>query len=165
MIGCSYEGFTVVMALLDPHPALKVAAPRARWSMAGWATTGSTTARSGRPTSTTSRTRRRQEARATPVVREGYDDYENFRRAGSAGDFAKAGGLDQLPWWRKIAEHPAYDAFWQGQALDKTDGRAAAEGADDVDSGTVGPGGHVGRDPQLPGGRAEGHGATTRTTW
>ena len=27
MLGASYEGFTVVMALLDPHPALKVAAP------------------------------------------------------------------------------------------------------------------------------------------
>ena len=27
MIGSSYEGFTVVMALVDPHPALKVAAP------------------------------------------------------------------------------------------------------------------------------------------
>src|ERR1700687_5761923 len=27
MLGSSYEGFTVVMALLDPHPALKVAAP------------------------------------------------------------------------------------------------------------------------------------------
>src|ERR1700761_3031823 len=27
MIGSSYEGFTVVMALLHPHPALKVAAP------------------------------------------------------------------------------------------------------------------------------------------
>ena len=27
MIGFSYEGFTVVMALLNPHPALKVAAP------------------------------------------------------------------------------------------------------------------------------------------
>ncbi|GBR03640.1 hypothetical protein AA0522_1773 [Gluconacetobacter liquefaciens NRIC 0522] len=27
MLGSSYEGFTVVMALLNPHPALKVAAP------------------------------------------------------------------------------------------------------------------------------------------
>ena len=27
MIGSSYEGFTVVMALINPHPALKVAAP------------------------------------------------------------------------------------------------------------------------------------------
>jgi putative CocE/NonD family hydrolase len=52
-------------------------------------------------------------------VRQGYDDYENFRRAGSAGDFAKAGGLDQLSWWRKLSEHPSYDSFWQAQALDK----------------------------------------------
>jgi predicted acyl esterase len=27
MIGSSYEGFTVVMAMLNPHPALKVAVP------------------------------------------------------------------------------------------------------------------------------------------
>jgi len=53
------------------------------------------------------------------IPREGYDDYQNFLRAGSAGDFAKAAGLDQLAWWRKISEHPAYDSFWQGQALDK----------------------------------------------
>ena len=29
-------------------------------------------------------------------------------------------GLDQLPWYRKTVEHPAYDAFWKEQALDKT---------------------------------------------
>src|SRR3546814_15300589 len=28
-------------------------------------------------------------------------------------------GLEQVPWWNKLTEHPAYDAFWQGQALDK----------------------------------------------
>jgi predicted acyl esterase len=27
MIGASYDGFTVAMALIHPHPALKVAAP------------------------------------------------------------------------------------------------------------------------------------------
>jgi putative CocE/NonD family hydrolase len=53
------------------------------------------------------------------IARGGYDDYENFRRAGSAGDFARLHGIDQLPWMRKLIEHPAYDAFWQGQALDK----------------------------------------------
>ena len=30
MIGSSYEGFTAVMALLDPHPALKAAVPQGR---------------------------------------------------------------------------------------------------------------------------------------
>jgi len=53
------------------------------------------------------------------IAREGYDDYSNLLRAGSAGDLARSAGLDQLPFWRKVHEHPAYDAFWQGQALDK----------------------------------------------
>jgi putative CocE/NonD family hydrolase len=53
-------------------------------------------------------------------MRGAYDDYEAFRAAGSAGDYGKAAGLDQLPWYRKVVEHPAYDAFWSNQALDKT---------------------------------------------
>ena len=53
------------------------------------------------------------------IPREGFDDYENFRRAGSAGDFARAAGLDQIGFWRKIEAHPAYDDFWRLQALDK----------------------------------------------
>ena len=53
------------------------------------------------------------------MARDAYDDYESFRRAGSAGDYARAHGLDQLPWALRMMEHPAYDAFWQGQALDK----------------------------------------------
>src|SRR5215510_13530782 len=64
MVGSSYEGFTVVMALVNPHPALKAAVPRGRWSTAGWATTGFTTAPSARRTSTTSPTRPRSAARA-----------------------------------------------------------------------------------------------------
>ena len=64
---------------------------------------------------TDDRTRRREADIPAPAL----DDYDNFRRAGSAGDFAKAGGLDQLPFWRKVSEHPAYDAFWREQALDK----------------------------------------------
>jgi putative CocE/NonD family hydrolase len=54
----------------------------------------------------------------TNVPRRNFDDYENFLRAGSFGDFAKAAGLEQMPAYRKITEHPAYDAFWQEQALD-----------------------------------------------
>ncbi|HEY1741959.1 MAG TPA: CocE/NonD family hydrolase [Granulicella sp.] len=119
MLGSSYEGFTVVMALLHPHPALKVAAPESPmvdgWMGDDWFHYGAfreinldyfseqTSAREGGPT----------------IPREGYDEYTNFLRKGSAGDFARSGGLDQLPFWRKVEEHPAYDAFWQGQALDK----------------------------------------------
>lgn len=119
MIGSSYEGFTVAMALLGPHPALKVAAPESPmvdgWMGDDWFhygafrqtnfdyTVGQTAARGG----------------GESIARGIYDDYEAFRRAGSAGDYARKHGLDQLPWVRKMMEHPAYDAFWQGQALDK----------------------------------------------
>jgi putative CocE/NonD family hydrolase len=54
-----------------------------------------------------------------PIASQGYDDYDTFRRAGSAGAYASAAGMDQLPAWRKLSGHPAYDAFWQDQALDK----------------------------------------------
>jgi putative CocE/NonD family hydrolase len=61
--------------------------------------------------------------KGSTIPRAGYDDYSNFLAAGSAGDYAKSAGLDQLPYWRKLSEHPAYDAYWQGQALDKEMGR------------------------------------------
>jgi uncharacterized protein len=120
MIGSSYEGFTVVMALVNPHPALKVAAPMSPmvdgWMGDDWFHFGAF--RQTNFDYFAGQTAARKEGE--PIARQGYDDYENFRRAGSAGDFARAAGLDQLPWWRKVSEHPSYDAFWQEQALDKT---------------------------------------------
>ncbi len=119
MIGSSYEGFTVVMALLEPHPALKVAAPESPmvdgWMGDDWFHYGAF--RQINFDYFAEQTAEKGEGDA--VVRGGHDDYEEFRRAGSAGDYVKARGLDQLPWMRRMLEHPAYDAFWQGQALDK----------------------------------------------
>jgi putative CocE/NonD family hydrolase len=119
MLGSSYEGFTVVMALIHPHPVLKVACPESPmvdgWMGDDWFhygafrnpnldyIAGQTEAHGGGKT----------------IPREGLDDYTNFLSKGSAGDFARYGGLEQLPFWKKVEEHPAYDAFWQGQALDK----------------------------------------------
>jgi uncharacterized protein len=119
MIGSSYEGFTVVMALLEPHPALKVAAPESPmvdgWMGDDWFHYGAF--RQTNFDYTNQQTTQRDAG--DPVARDSYDDYEAFRRAGSAGAYARLHGLDQLPWAQKMIEHPAYDAFWQGQALDK----------------------------------------------
>jgi len=119
MIGSSYEGFTVVMALLGPHPALKVAAPESPmvdgWMGDDWFHYGAF--RQTNFDYFTEQTTERGEGKAVP--RGAYDDYEGFLRAGSAGAYAREYGLDQLPWNNKTIEHPAYDAFWQGQALDK----------------------------------------------
>jgi uncharacterized protein len=120
MIGSSYEGFTVVMALVNPHPALKVAVPESPmvdgWMGDDWFHDGAF--RQTNFDYFAGQTAERGEG--VPIARPGYDDYETFRAAGSAGDYAKAAGLDQLPWWRRVAQHPAYDDFWRLQALDKT---------------------------------------------
>ena len=119
MVGSSYEGFTVAMALVNPHPALRAAVPESPmidgWMGDDWFHYGAF-----RQTNLDYFSEQTvQKGRGDPFVREGYDDYENFRRAGSVADVANAAGFDQLAWWRKVAEHPAYDAFWQEQALDK----------------------------------------------
>ncbi|WP_426287939.1 CocE/NonD family hydrolase [Luteibacter sp. E-22] len=123
MIGSSYEGFTVVMALVNPHPALKVAAPESPmvdgWMGDDWFHYGAF--RQTNFDYITGQNAKRGKGATIPRV--GYDDYANFLAAGSAGDYARAAGLDQLPYWRKLSEHPAYDAYWQGQALDKEMGR------------------------------------------
>jgi len=119
MLGSSYEGFTVVMALIHPHPALKVAAPESPmvdgWMGDDWFHYGAF--RQVNLDYFTEQTEVRGNGHAIP--REGLDDYTNFLEKGSAGDMARFGGEDQLPFWKKVDEHPAYDAFWQGQALDK----------------------------------------------
>ncbi|MBB3227606.1 hypothetical protein FHW69_002229 [Luteibacter sp. Sphag1AF] len=119
MIGSSYEGFTVVMALVNPHPALKVAVPESPM-VDGWM--GDDWFHYGAFRQTNFDYFAGQNAmrgKGATIVRKGYDDYSNFLSAGSAGDYARAAGMDQLPYWHKVSEHPAYDAYWQGQALDR----------------------------------------------
>jgi len=119
VIGSSYPGFTAAMALINPHPALKAAVPQSPmvdgWMGDDWFQNGAF-----RTTNFDWFTSQMTEkGEGDDIPRQSFDDYDNFLRAGSAGDYAKAAGLDQIPAWRKIAEHPSYDAWWQGQALDK----------------------------------------------
>ena len=118
MIGSSYEGFTVAMALLDPHPALKVAAPESPmidgWMGDDWFHHGAF--RLANIAWLGGQTGFKGAGKAPPTG--GYDDYDNYR-TGSAGDWAKRAGYDTLPYWQRMQAHPDYDAFWQGQALDK----------------------------------------------
>jgi hypothetical protein len=119
MIGSSYEGFTVAMALLDPHPALKAAVPESPlidgWMGDDWFSYGAF--RNGMLGYIRMQTAQRGEGEVIPTA--AFDGYEEFLRAGSTGDYVRAHGLEQLPWVARIMAHPAYDAFWQGQALDK----------------------------------------------
>jgi uncharacterized protein len=119
MVGSSYEGFTVLMALVDPHPALKAAVPMSPmvdgWRGDDWFHNGAF--RNTNLAYIAGQTAARGEGAhiATGV----YDDYDAMLRAGSTGDFAHAFGLDQLNYIKKLFEHPAYDSYWQEQAVDR----------------------------------------------
>jgi putative CocE/NonD family hydrolase len=118
-IGTSYDGFTTLMSLVNPHPALKASVPINPmvdvWKGDDWFHNGAF----------------RQEMisyvygqTATKDSDEdwfsaGYDDYSAYLRYGSAGAYAEAMGMEQLPFWVRLTEHPAYDEYWQDQAVDK----------------------------------------------
>jgi hypothetical protein len=119
MIGSSYEGFTVLMALLDPHPALKVAVPMSPmvdgWKGDDWFHNGAFR----QPTFDFLYGQNVAKGSGEAIARGVYDDYELFRQSGSAGDFARRFGIDALPYFKKLSEHPAYDSYWSEQALDR----------------------------------------------
>jgi putative CocE/NonD family hydrolase len=119
MIGSSYEGFTVVMALLHPHPALKVAAPESPmvdgWMGDDWFHYGAFR----QPSIDYFVEQTTNRGAGVEVPHAGRDDYSNYLEAGSAEDFARSLGADQLPGWQAMRDNPAYDGFWQSQALDK----------------------------------------------
>ena len=119
ILGISYDGFLPLMALVNPHPALKVAVPMNPmvdgWKGDDWFHNGAF----------------REQNMPYIYVQEGtrandakwwtsdFDDYNLYLQAGSAGELGRRHGMEQLGFWRKILEHPSYDAFWSDQAVDK----------------------------------------------
>ena len=114
--GSSYPGFTALMALIDPHPALKAAVPQSPmvdgWMGDDWFHNGAFR----QPVVRLHHQPDGQEGGDGDVPYGSGDDYDIYLKAGSAGDFARAYGVDAFPAARKMMEHPAYDAYWQEQA-------------------------------------------------
>jgi putative CocE/NonD family hydrolase len=119
MVGSSYPGFTVLMALADPHPALKAVVPMSPmvdgWRGDDWFHNGAFRNSNLGYIASQNAARGEGVQMATGV----YDDYDAMLRAGSTSDYAHQFGLDQLGFTRKLFAHPAYDSFWQDQALDR----------------------------------------------
>ncbi|GGY10171.1 CocE/NonD family hydrolase [Massilia dura] len=119
MLGSSYEGFTVLMALADPHPALKAAVPMSPmvdgWRGDDWFHNGAFRM----PTLPYIGSQTTVRGRGDPLATGVHDDYEGMLRAGSAAGYARQFGLDKLTYTKKLFEHPAYDSYWQHQALDR----------------------------------------------
>ncbi len=119
IMGTSYDGMMALMALADPHPALKVSVPI---NPVGDTWMGDDDFHNGafRPIGYDYYySQDTAKGSGDDLWRRAYDDYDTFLRAGSSGDFAHEYGLDALGFPQKLAAHPAYDAYWQAQALDR----------------------------------------------
>lgn len=119
IIGISYDGFLPLMALVNPHPALKVSVPM-NPMVDGWM--GDDWFHNGAFRETMMPYIYEQEATRTSEEKwwnSHYDDYDVFLEAGSAGELGRRRGLEQVGFWVKLIEHPAYDAFWRDQAMDR----------------------------------------------
>jgi putative CocE/NonD family hydrolase len=119
ILGISYDGFLPLMALINPHPALKVSVPMNPmvdgWMGDDWFHNGAFRQQG------MSYIYDQEATRANEIKwwTSHFDDYDMFMEAGSAGELGRRRGLEQVGFWRKILEHPSYDAYWQDQAVDK----------------------------------------------
>jgi putative CocE/NonD family hydrolase len=119
IIGISYDGFLPLMALVHPHPALKVSVPMNPmvdgWMGDDWFHNGAFR-QQGLPYI------HDQEATRESKVHwwsGHYDDYDEFLEGGSAGEVGRRHGVEQTGFWKKILEHPSYDEYWRDQAVDR----------------------------------------------
>jgi hypothetical protein len=119
ILGISYDGFTTLAALVNPHPALKVAVPMNPmvdgWLGDDWFHNGAFRAYNLPYMWEQVATRDNSVAYE---MNEG-DTYDHYMRSVSVGALATEHDLDQIGFWQKIKAHQAYDEFWQAQAMDK----------------------------------------------
>lgn len=124
ILGISYDGFLPLMALVNPHPALKVAVPM-NPMVDGWM--GDDWFHNGAFREQNMGYIYEQEASRKSGFggtewrwwRDHFDDYDQFMQSVSAGSLGHLHGMEQLGFWNKLVAHPAYDEFWRDQAMDK----------------------------------------------
>jgi putative CocE/NonD family hydrolase len=118
-LGISYDGFEPLMALVNPHPALKVSVPM-NPMVDGWM--GDDWFHNGAFRQQNASYIYEQVASRDNSIKwwsNYHDEYDLFMQAGSAGELGRQYGMEQLGFWKKLLAHPAYDAFWSDQAVDK----------------------------------------------
>ncbi|HEY6925603.1 MAG TPA: CocE/NonD family hydrolase [Steroidobacteraceae bacterium] len=119
VLGISYDGFLALTPLVHPHPALKVVVPMNPmvdgWRGDDWFHNGAFRLPNLPYIYEQAGTRANDEHWDTGH----YDDYEDYMSAGSAAAMARRHGMEQIGFWRKVLAHPAYDDFWQQQAMDR----------------------------------------------
>ncbi|MGH9616569.1 MAG: CocE/NonD family hydrolase [Acidobacteriaceae bacterium] len=119
VLGISYDGFLSLTPLVHPHPALKCVVPMNPmvdgWRGDDWFHNGAF--REEMMPYIYEQTATRDNS--AHWLTSNFDVYDTYMNAVSAGSLGKQRNMDQLGFWRKLTEHPAYDGFWRDQAVDR----------------------------------------------
>ena len=119
VLGISYDGFLSLMPLIHPHPALKCVVPMNPmvdgWRGDDWFHNGAFRQQNIPYIYEQTATR----DNSAHWLTSNFDDYDTYMNAVSAGELGKQRNMDQIGFWRKVIEHPAYDSFWSDQAVDR----------------------------------------------
>ena len=116
-LGISYGGWLTVMAMIDPHPALKAvseqASPADMYLGDDFHHNGAFRLSYGLEYSARMETSKQNEA----FDFDRFDTFDWFLRLGPIANFNKKYVHEKLPTWNDFVEHPNYDEFWQRQAV------------------------------------------------
>jgi|GEM_PF-13975 len=117
VMGVSYDGFTAIMAGIDPHPAVKAISPQAPMTNT-WI--GDDFFHNGafRQTYGFDYGMGMESSKKNAFQKLKQDGYESFLHAGNFSTAAKNAGIENLPTVKEFLEHPEYAPVWQGKAVE-----------------------------------------------
>jgi uncharacterized protein len=114
-LGISYDGWTTVMSMLDPHPALKAVSPQASpvdmFIGDDFHHNGAFRLSYGFEYASSMETPKGQPAFKFDT----YDTYDWYLRVGALSNVDAKYLHGQIPSWEDFVNHPNYDGFWQRQ--------------------------------------------------
>src|SRR5262249_37662054 len=117
--GTSYPGWLTVMAMLDPHPALKAAVPQASpadmWVGDDFHHNGAFRLSYGFEYAY--RMESGKEIADVSKVIDRFDVYDWYLGLGPLWNIKERYLTKTLPTWNDFVNHPDYDAFWKRQAV------------------------------------------------
>ena len=116
MLGISYPGWLTVMAMLDPHPALKAVSPQASpadmFLGDDFHHNGAFRLSYGFEYAARMETDKEQAAFSFDE----YDTYDWYLKLGALSNVNARYLHGKIPTWNDFVAHPNYDEFWQRQA-------------------------------------------------
>jgi len=112
MLGISYDGWTALVAGLDPHPALKAVSPQAApvdmWENDDFHRNGAFRLSYGFEYAFSMESQRG----FTPFDFDALDMYDWYRRLGPLSNVDRRYFKGKIPTWTDFVEHPDHDRYW-----------------------------------------------------